>query len=231
MKFNNFASIRETVKERMYESPLDPVIGQPTYTTLENLVAQFAICTASVRIDTGDQAVWAGGVYGCLPLALLAPELSRATGGAIDSNALLPLPDDINKEITDKTTPTDILRLTKKQETFWIAYHTQEAAKEIGVNLLVDAVEEQYIVELRQDYVGYKNRSPRDIIDHLGKTWVKITNSDKVAAMDAFTFDWADTPDMHIREYARQLEKVLRRLQGTHIPCDDETMVIHTPSG
>lgn len=226
MKFTNFASIRESVKERMYESPLDPVIGQPTYTTLENLVAQFAICTASVRINTGDQAAWAGGDYGCLPLALLAPELSRATGGAISSNALLPLPDDINKEITDKTTPTDILRLTKKQETSWIAYHTQEAAKEIGVNLLVGAVEEQYIVELRQDYVGYKNRSPRDIIDHLGKTWVKITNSDKVAAKEAFTFDWADTPDMHIREYARQLEKVQRRLQGMHIPCDDEAMVI-----
>ena len=31
---------------------------------------------------------------------------------------------------------------------------------------------------------------------------------------------------MHIREYARQLEKVQRRLQGMSIPCNDDVMVI-----
>ena len=31
---------------------------------------------------------------------------------------------------------------------------------------------------------------------------------------------------MHIREYARQLEKIQRRLQGMHIPCADDAMVI-----
>ena len=226
MKYTNFASIRESVKERMGESPLDPIIGQPTHSTLENAISQFAICCASVRIDTGDQNVWAGGDYGCLPLALKSGELDRATNGAITANDDLPLPDDINREITDETKPTEIIRLTKKQDKKWIAYHTAEAAKEIGVNLLVAAVEEQYVVELRQDYVGYKNRSPRAIIEHLGTTWVKITNSDKVAAKEAFVFDWADTPDMHVREYARQLEKVQRRLQGMKIPCDNDAMVI-----
>ena len=92
----------------MYESPLDRVIGQPTYTTMENLVDQFATCSASVRIDTGDRKAWAGGDYGCLPLALQDPELVRATGGEITTNNLLPLPADVNKDITDKTTQTDL---------------------------------------------------------------------------------------------------------------------------
>ena len=91
---------------------------------MENLVAQFGICNASVRIDTGDRKAWAGGDYGCLPLALPDPELIRATGGEITSNALLPQPAEISAETNDKTTPTDILRLTKKQETLRIAFHT-----------------------------------------------------------------------------------------------------------
>ena len=154
MKYTNFASIRESVKERMYESPLDRVEGQPTYTNMEHLIDQFAICSASVRIDTGSATVWAGGAYGCLVLALRTTEINRATGGAITSCDLLPLPDDVNKKITDKTTPTEILHITKEQDTLWVAYHTQEAAKEIGVNLITKAVDEQYLVELKQDYVS-----------------------------------------------------------------------------
>ena len=54
--------------------------------------------------------VWSGGDYGCLPLALKAGELTRATGGAITNNDDLPLPDDINNEINDTTKPTEVIR-------------------------------------------------------------------------------------------------------------------------
>ena len=149
MDFSSFVSIRKSVKERMHESPLNRLEGPPTYVNMERLVEQFAISAASVRIETGETTVWASGDYGCLPIALSSTEVNSATGGQIANNDRLALPDDVNKEITDKTTPTDILRLTKKQETLWVAYLTQEAATEIGVNQTADAVDEQYLIELK----------------------------------------------------------------------------------
>ena len=44
--------------------------------------------------------------------------------------------------------------------------------------------------------------------------------------MEAFTFDWADTSDMHIREYTRRLERIQRRLQRMLIPCSNDALVI-----
>ena len=115
MKFTtNFASIRESVKERMNESPLDRVESPPTYTNMERLMEQFAISSASVRVETGDSAVWAGGDFGCLALALSSSELDSATGARIVNNDRLALPNDVNKEIQDDTKPTDLLCLTKK---------------------------------------------------------------------------------------------------------------------
>ena len=83
MKFptTNFASFRESVKERMYESPLDRLEGPPTYTNVERLVEQLAISSASVRLETGDPGIWAGGAFGCLVLALGNSEIDSATGG------------------------------------------------------------------------------------------------------------------------------------------------------
>ena len=80
MSFSSFASIRESVKARMTEIPLDRMDGPPTFEKMETLVEQFAISAASVRIKTGKPTVWASGDFGCLPLALESADLNTATG-------------------------------------------------------------------------------------------------------------------------------------------------------
>ena len=75
-------------------------------------------------------------------------------------------------------------------------------------------------------YVGYKNQTPLTIIGHLYNQWVKVTNADKVAALEAFNVSWADMPDSHIRTFGRELDKRQRRLRKMKVPCDDTTNVI-----
>ena len=75
-------------------------------------------------------------------------------------------------------------------------------------------------------YVGYKNQTPLTIIDHLYNQWVKVTNADKVAALEAFNFSWADMPDSHIRTFGRELDKRQRCLRKMKVPCDDTAKVI-----
>ena len=111
---------------------------------------QFAISAASVRIVTGKPTVWASGDFGSLPLVLESADLNTAMGGLIQTNARLELPADVHVDIEDTTTPTDLLRLNKKQAALWVAFHTQEAATEVGVNQLSESVNDQYLVELKQ---------------------------------------------------------------------------------
>ena len=102
----------------------------------------------------------------------------------------------------------------------------QEAATKVSVNQLAESVDEQYLVKIKQECVGYKNQTPLTIINHLYNTWVKVTNADKVAALEAFHFNWNDTPNTHIRTFTRQLDKIQRRLRKMKVPCTDEAMVI-----
>ena len=121
---------------------------------MKSLVEQFAISTASVRIETGTTTVWASGYLGCLPLSLENADLNTATGGLIKTNARLDLPSDVHVDIKDATTPTDLFRLNKKQAALWVAFHTQEAATEVSVNQLAESADDQYLVELHHEYVG-----------------------------------------------------------------------------
>ena len=115
MSFSSFASIRESVKERMTESPLNRMDAPPpTFKKMETLVEQFAISAASVRIETGKTIVWASGDFGCPPLALKSADLNTATGGLIRTNARLDLLADVHVDIKYATTPTDLLCLNKK---------------------------------------------------------------------------------------------------------------------
>ena len=90
----------------------------------------------------------------------------------------------------------------------------QEAASEVGVAMLARAVDEQYIVELNKMFVGYCNQDPLSIITHLYDQWVKVTNTETVAAINAFNCSWDNTPDLRIRSYGRQLKKRQRCLKN-----------------
>ena len=150
---------------------------------METLVEQFAISAASVRIETGKTTVWASGDFGCLPPCPRKRGPQHRHGGLIKTNARIDLPADVHVDIKDATTPTDLLCLNKNQAALWVAFHMQEAATEVGVNQLAESVDDQYLVKLKQEYVGYKNQTPLTIINHLYHTWVKFTNADKVAAL------------------------------------------------
>lgn len=145
VRFSLYAEIRESVKTSMEERPLYPMAGPPTTDKMELIVEQLAKSMAGVRITAKE---WELGKYGCPPPVLDDKDLKIATNDALTLNARLLLPDAIHPDIKDDTTQKEILRLTQVQDGVWSDYHTQEAATEVGVSMLVDAAELQYLVEL-----------------------------------------------------------------------------------
>ena len=119
-----------------------------------------------------------------------------------------------------------MLHLAKLQDKIIAAFHIQEAATEVGVAMLVLCIDEQYHVDLDERYVGYRNQKPLTIIVHLTKTWVKVQNHEKLACMDAFTFEWAKSPGMHIKTFALELTKRQGVMTKLGIPCKDALKVM-----
>ena len=167
----------------MNDRPLDMMIGPSTTENMDALTEQLAKCMAGVRINAPE---WESGKFGCLPLALEDDDLKIATLNSLRTNKRLNEPDAVHPDIKDDTKQTDLLRLTKIEDERWTAFHIQEAATEIGVAMLVANVEDQYLVELNEQYVGFRNQTTRTILTHLTKTWVKVQNHEKVESTNAF---------------------------------------------
>ena len=72
----------------------------------------------------------------------------------------------------------------------------------MAVEAIAAAVDEQYIDELRKEYVGYKNATIKTMIKQL-RSWFVITNSKKIAIKTAFLAPWADTPNGHVTTFTR----------------------------
>ena len=88
----------------------------------------------------------------------------------------------------------------------------------VAVEAIAAAVDEQYIDELRKEYVGYKNATIKTMIKQL-RSWFVVTNSEKIAIKTAFLAPWADTPNAHVTMFARQLNR-------RQIECHDHGDVI-----
>ena len=144
---------------------------------MDAITEQLAKIMAGVRINATQ---WAAGKFGCLPLALEDDDLKIATNSSLVSNTRLPKPETVHPDIKDETTQIDLLRLTKVQDERLAAYHIQEAATEIGVAMLVANVEDQYLIKLNEQCVGFRNQTLLTILGHLTRPWVRVQNHEKV---------------------------------------------------
>ena len=88
----------------------------------------------------------------------------------------------------------------------WQEYTFQTVLDAIGVEAIVAAVENQYVEELSEDYIGYKNQTITAMITHL-QTWFVITNKEKLDIKVLFYAPWSETPNTHITTFAQQLNR------------------------
>ena len=83
----------------------------------------------------------------------------------------------------------------------WQEYTLQTVLDEIGVKAIAAAVDYQYVEELSEDYIGYKNQTIATMIMHL-QTWSIITNKEKLDTKALFYAPWSDTPNTHITTFS-----------------------------
>jgi len=135
------SSVHATVNLIMAAKPLDVIVGQPTTATMDKMTEQIAQMVAPVKTTA-----W-GGLHGSLALVL--------DKAVVKDTTRLVQPDLVNPNITDSTSQRDLLTLQAKTKTLQKEFDLQEAVTTIGVQRIIDSIEEQYVEELNEEYLYF----------------------------------------------------------------------------
>ena len=135
------SSVHATVNLIMAAKPLDVIVGQPTTATMDKMTEQMAQMVAPVKTTA-----W-GGLHGSLALVLDDADYEIVTKAVVKNTTRLAQPDSVNPNITDSTSQRDLLTLQAETKRLQKEFDLQEAVTAIGVQRIIDSVEEQYVEE------------------------------------------------------------------------------------
>ena len=144
-------SVHATVNLIMAARPLDTIVGQSMTMSVNRMMAQMVHMVPPVKMTA-----W-GRLHGSLALVLGDVNYATVTRQAVKSTDRLVQPPAVNPAIKDDTPQRELLCLQADTKILQKAFNLQEAITNIGVQCIIDSIEEQYDEELNEDYFGYAN--------------------------------------------------------------------------
>ena len=152
------SSVHQMVSLIMAAKPLNVIIGQPTTETMNRMIEQMAQMVAPIKTTA-----W-GGCHGSLALVLDNADYSNITKARTTSTTPVTQQNAINKGIMATSTPLKILTFQEETKKLQKEFDLQEVVTNIGVQRIIDSVEEQYIEELnKKKYFGYANNTIKSV--------------------------------------------------------------------
>ena len=178
------SSVHQTVSLIMAAKPLDIIVRQPTTDTMNKTVEQMVQMVAPVKTTA-----W-GGRHGFLVRVLDGADYLSITKAKITSSKPVNQPDTINKSIMAASTPLEILTFQEEKKKLQKQFDLQEAVTNIGVQRIIDSIEEQYIKELNKECFGYANNTIKSVLHYLQTNWCKVMTRECTDATKAFYQEW-----------------------------------------
>ena len=83
-------------------------------------------------------------------------------------------PELVNPKIEDSNQVWELLQIQADQKVEWQEYTFQEVVDAVAVEAIFAAVDAQYVEELKEEYLGYKNQTIKTLVTQL-RTWYIIT--------------------------------------------------------
>ncbi len=204
----------------MLAKQLNVIVGQPTTKSIDRMTEQMAQMVAPVK-----NTAW-GGLHGSL--ALILDDMDCATGTKNIVSLLAPLskPTTLNPKINKLSNPYYFLTLQEEMKTLQKKFELQEAVTNIGVQRIIDSIEEQYIKELKEDYFGYANQTIKMLLTHLHTKWCKVLMKERIDATEALYQAWVPSTT-HIITFGHQLYKQQKKCKNINAIILDEAKTLH----
>ena len=169
----SIAAIRKMVQKSILAKPIDKMVGHPSTTSHKNLVNQLAQAAGDI-----ESKEW-GGNHGTIALVLEDEPYQTLTGDPNLLTAWQDMPNAVHPDIDARTSKFELLTLQEDQKLIITEYQQQVAVNNTLKECLIKAVDEQYIEELKKDYIGYANETTKTILAHIKTTWCKVTTHEK----------------------------------------------------
>ncbi len=147
-----------------------------------------------------------GGLHGSPALVIDNADYAKVTKNIVTLLAPLSKPTIINPKINELSNPYAILTLQEEMKTLLKEFKFQEAVTSIGVQRIINCVEEQYVKEFNKDYFDYINQTIKMLLTHLPTKWCKVMTKECTDGAEAFYQAWVPSTT-HIITFGHQLNK------------------------
>ena len=124
--------------------------------------------------------------------------LFTATTNSVDRQVK---PAGTEPKIDGKTSNFKRIKLLRAQDEKIREFHLQEETDEQLKEKIIEAVEEEYLGELKNDYVVYSDKTAKSLLNYLKTTWCNITTLEKGKALGVFRAPWDVTPNITAYEW------------------------------
>ncbi len=161
-----------------------------------------------------------------MALVLDDVDYATVTCRAITLTARLIQPPLVNPAIKDDTPQGELLHLQADTKDLQKAFDPQEAITNIGVQCIIDSVEEQYVKELNEDYFGYANQRIKSLLEHLRTNWCKVMTMERTDATKAFYHTWVPS-STHVITFGCQLTKLQKKCHTINIIISNKAKALH----
>jgi hypothetical protein len=132
----------------------------------------------------------------------------------------------VNPAIKDNTPQCELLCLQADTKDLQKAFNLQEAVTNIGVQRIIDSVEEQYVKELNEDYCSYANQTIKSLLKHLCINWCKVMTKECTDATKAFYHTWVPS-STHVITFGCQLTKLQKKCCTINVIITDKAKALH----
>ena len=191
-------AINKMVRGSMEAVLLNAIVGQPTLKSLQHLVHQLAAFASHFATTE-----W-GGKHGFLPLVLTKTKMRLAARIQDLKCGHIKWPELLSPRIEDDTKGCELLQVQEDHKVHWQEKIFQEAIDAVAVKAIVAAIDAQYMEQLEEDCVGYKDQNIQTMFEQLQK-WYVITTKGNLAIKTHFLETLSNTPGNHITTFSCQL--------------------------
>jgi hypothetical protein len=159
-------------------------------------------------------------------LVLNDVDYATITHQAVTLTARLVQPPLVNPAIKDNTPQRKLLHLQADMKNHQKAFDLQEAITNIGVQCIINIIEEQYVKEFNEDYFGYANQTIKSLLEHLCTNWCKVMTKECMDATKAFCHTWVPS-STHVITFGCQLTKLQKKCRTINIIISDKAKALH----
>ena len=196
--------IQTEIAKKVAEKEVTKTLGQPTTQSIDLLEQELTVIAASIRSTQGDSGhagmLMADADY-MAAFGVAVPFIAPVNPGIYPEG---PFPNGTRKE------------REAEHDKLIEVYETYLGVSEGLKTLILQSVDEDYLLEIKHEIIGYLMVTPKQMISHLRTRWGSADFVDKCELLNTLNAPWnvAEVPTTHFNK----VEKAIKQLARVNVP-------------